>query len=192
MEEDILNNYLLWMMNKIFTDESLLSSYHLLCCKLNDIKFVCSIDKDENREQDAIDLRYLFGVENNINNAQICKELDIQRPTPSLFEVIVALIIRVQNNILDDIDDINLSNQEIFVDILESLELDGLKNVEYFDMDTENYIYYVVNRLFNHDYEYNGHGGLFTVSNPQNDMRNTEIWYQCMWYINEKLGGKYL
>jgi hypothetical protein len=35
------------------------------------------------------------------------------------------------------------------------------------------------------DYSPNGYGGLFTVESPRQDMRNTEIWYQCMWHLEE-------
>ena len=57
----------------------------------------------------------------------------------------------------------------------------------------QNVIFYnAIMTLYRREYSYYGEGGLFTVHNPKFDMRETEIWYQFMWYLNEKLGGRYL
>jgi hypothetical protein len=40
------------------------------------------------------------------------------------------------------------------------------------------------------DREYNpdgSNGGLFVLKNPRADLRETEIWYQAMWYLTEQL-----
>lgn len=188
MENELTRQYFLWMVYKIFNDERLLQSYLDLLNKLNFTIFEWTLELDENRQKDAQDLRYAFGDECGYSAAQICQELDVT--PPSLLEVIVALIYRVRENVLDGLDENVISNQEIFLDILKSLGIDGL----HYELNFEQaqYLYNVICDLYCHNYAYNGKGGLFKVEKPKDDMRNTEIWYQFMWYLNEKLGGKYL
>lgn len=187
---NLRNEYFTWMMLKIFgSDYELFMRYYGLLVVLDSVSFVWTIPLDANRQQDAQDLRYIFGDEHGISQAQICQELDIS--LPSLLEVIVALINRGQENILYDPDSHSNINEMIFMDILENLDLSDLTGsslnaAELARVENSMYI------LFNHEYSYNGVGGLFAVNNPKDDMRETEIWYQFMWYLNEKLGGKYV
>lgn len=142
---------------------------------------------DENRIKDARDMRYIFGIQEGYTENEICRLLDYK--APSILEVIVALICRVQESILDNLST-KLSNLAIFIDILKSLGLYGITG----QMTDEkiNAILDSVFTLFSREYTYYGEGGLFTVYAPKNDMRETDIWYQFMWYLDEKLGGKYL
>ena len=187
MEENLCNEYFEWMTNVIFSDVVLKDAYDGLLHVLNSIPFEWSLQMDENRQKDAQDLRYLFGYVCGYSESQICQELD--NTPPSLLEVIVALINRVQDSILYDPTKQD-PNQEIFLDILKSLKIDDIKGV----MNDSDYatIYNAVENLYCHNYSYYGEGGLFVVNNPKNDMRNTEIWFQFMWYLDEKQGGKYL
>ena len=61
----------------------------------------------------------------------------------------------------------------------------GLMTDDRFDLAKVDYI---LDRLISREYGRNGEGGLFTVSNPRNDMRGVEIWYQAMWYFSEVSG----
>jgi len=185
---DLKEQYFDWMINRIFYDKSLIKLYCGLLAYLNSIVFLWQIDMDENRQKDAQDLRYMFGDDYGYSEGQICRELDIEPPT--LLEVIVALIIRAQENILAGTDDICI-NQEIFIDIITNLKLENLVG-GFLSNNEIDYANTCINNLFNHAYSYYGEGGLFKVDNPKQDMRNTEIWYQFMWYLDEKLGGKYL
>ena len=187
MRSDLQNLYFDWMINILFNDVVEKDAYIELLMVLNSIPFEWSLERDENRQKDAQDLRYMFGNVCGYSEAQICQELDIV--PPSLLEVIVALINRVQDSILYDPDQQD-HNQEIFIDILKSLKIDQYRGrvsqVEAVDIHDAVYAFY------DRNYSYYGEGGLFTVSNPKNDMRDTEIWFQFMWYLDEKLGGKYL
>ena len=42
----------------------------------------------------------------------------------------------------------------------------------------------VIERFLNRDYEPDGTGGLFTVTNTDRDLREVEIWYQLCWYLD--------
>ena len=187
MMTDLQHQYFNWMINILFHDVVLQDAYLELLHVLNDIPFEWSLEGDENRQKDAQDLRYLFGMAYGYEDAQICNELDIV--PPSMLEVIVALINRVQDNILYDPERED-PNQEIFIDILKSLRIDDYKGM-LSDEDRHD-ILDAVYRFFDRDYSYFGEGGLFVVNNPKADMRDTEIWFQFMWYLNEKQGGRYL
>ena len=45
-------------------------------------------------------------------------------------------------------------------------------------------------RFMRREYLPSGQGGLFTIGNPAYNMRNAEIWYQMMWYLNENIYGR--
>ena len=185
---NIRDNYYWWMITRIFHNADLIQSYNPLLSYLDSIPYQWSLDMDENRQKDAQDLRYTFGEECGYSEVQICQDLDIIEP--SLLEVIVALINRAQENILFDPEQQYNLNQEIFIDILTNLGIEEyrgeLDDFAIAQIDAR------INDFFNRNYSYYGEGGMFVVNQPKSDMRTTEMWYQFMWYLNEKLGGKYL
>lgn len=185
----ISEEYFNWIINTIFDDVNLIDSYYGLLLELHGYVFEYSIQKDENRQKDAQDFRYMFGEAAGYSEGCIARELDIQ--PPSLLEVIIALINRVQDNVLCDLEH-GIKNQDIFMDILKSLQLDEMCHGRYLTSDDAICVENRISKLYNKDFSYYGEGSLFTVSNPQEDMRCTEIWFQFMWYLNEKLGGRYL
>lgn len=185
----INEQYFIWMLNKIFEDEATMNTYLTVAREMNNILFEFDMCLDENRQKDAQDLRYKFGNECGYSEAEICRTLDMQAPT--LFEMLVALLERVQDSVLCDFE-IRLTNQEIFIDILKSLKIDHIKGSYNMSGDDATDFYDAIFKLYARKYTYYGEGGLFTVRNPKGDMRETDIWYQFMWYLDEKLGGKYL
>ena len=48
----------------------------------------------------------------------------------------------------------------------------------------EEYVESVIERFLDRDYEPNGKGGLFTIPNCPYDLRDAEIWFQAMWYLD--------
>lgn len=185
----IEDRYFIWMTTKIFNDIDIMNDHLAVLRELHNTTFEYSIYTDENRQKDAQDLRYKFGYEHGYYESEICRTLDSE--APSLLEMIVALLDRVQDNVLCDLEK-KITNQEIFLDILKSLGIDDIIGSYALSGDDAIRFYNSMSTLINREYTYYGEGGLFTVYNPKKDMRDTEIWYQFMWYLNEKLGGKYL
>ena len=76
--------------------------------------------------------------------------------------------------------------------MVESLGLKGMTDRK-FDLQ---YCKMVIERFLDRSYGANGEGGLFHVDVVDEnlhfvDLRNYEIWYQAMWYLNSVLeGGK--
>ena len=99
-----------------------------------------------------------------------------------MLEMMVALALRGEENIMDDPD---MGNQisSWFMEMIESLKLLEMTNNNY----DQQWVEFRIDSLLNHEYESNGEGGLFTVLSPRKDMRLVEIWYQMMWYLNAVL-----
>lgn len=177
MVEKVKNMYFDWMMNKVIPDIREQRKYSKLLNTLNQLIFYFTIPLDENRAVDGADLRYRFGLENNIESYIIQRELDVREC--SILEMMVALALRGEEHIMED-PDIGNRVSFWFFSMLKSLKLSDMTN-DNFDY---NWIRYRIECFLAHEYEPNGEGGLFTVNNPREDMRNVEIWYQMMWYLN--------
>lgn len=156
-------------------------SYGKLLRILYDTPFVYSIPMDANRYEDGIALRYKFGDRHGIPEAIIASELDTSEC--SILEMMVALSINIESNIMSD-DDFGDRTGSWFWTMINSLGLTTMVD-KIFDPDKVNRILYVFQYR---QYSPNGKGGLFTIKNPISDLRNTEIWMQAMWYLDEVLG----
>lgn len=173
------SRYFHWMC-QLVSDQRYLKghSYQKLLWFLHSVQFTYSIPMDGNREADGIDLRYRFGYENSYTNPEIATYLD-DRPC-SVLEMMIALAIRCEENIMDD-PDIGDRTGEWFWGMIDSLGLTRMDD-ENFD---ELYSSKVVERFLNRTYNRNGEGGLFTVKKSGRDLRSVEIWCQMCWYLDE-------
>jgi hypothetical protein len=97
----------------------------------------------------------------------------------SVLEMILALAIRCEENIMDDPLKGDRTKQW-FWGMINNLGLDTMTDMNY----NERFIDDCVCRFLNRDYEPDGRGGLFTVRNCYEDLRNVEIWYQLLWYLD--------
>lgn len=151
--------------------------YHVLCAFLHGKDFSYTLPMDGNRYEDGISMRYRYGWECDIPRSKIAEELDT-RPC-SMFEMMVALAVRIEDDIMAEpgID----HTFDIFEEMLKSSGMIGLTDRNFDENRAERCVHNIIER----DYAKNGQGGLFTVNNrPDRDLRDVEIWYQAMWYIN--------
>lgn len=178
-KNELNNRYFRWMCQLVSVRRySKGRSYHKLLRFLHGIDFYYTIPMDGNREADGIDLRYRFGYENSYNESMITAFLD-DRPC-SVLEMMIALAIRCEENIMDD-PDIGDRTSQWFWNMIENLGLDGMDDEEYDERYSDN----VIKRFLDRNYKRNGEGGLFTVRHSGRDLRNVEIWYQMCWYLDE-------
>lgn len=177
MVEQVKDLYFEWMTNLVMPNGRKQSEYSELLNALNNLIFYFTIPLDENRAVDGAQLRYRFGETYSIETYIIQNELDNKEC--SMLEMMVALALRGEENIMDDPD---MGNQisSWFMEMIESLKLIEMTNENY----DQQWVEFRIDSLLNHEYEPNGDGGLFTVNNPRKDMRYVEIWYQMMWYLN--------
>lgn len=147
-------------------------SYRELLSYLHQIEFVYVIKRDANRAEDGISLRYRYSYENGID--------DVNIPGPcSVFEMILALAIRCEEDIMDDPSYGNRIKQW-FWKMINNLGLSGMTNSR-FDYG---YVDDVIFKFLNRDYSPDGRGGLFTVKNCEYDLRDVEIWTQMLYYLD--------
>lgn len=139
------------------------------------------IPLDKNRGADGKDLRLRFAESTNeYNYSQVY--IYLMDYDPTMLEVMVALAIRCEENIMHEAN-VGDRSYEWFYGMLYSSGLDACCD-ENFDEQTA---YEIVDRILERKYSRNGKGGLFTLSNPPKDLRKVEIWYQLLWYLDEVL-----
>ena len=135
------------------------------------------IDRDRNRIEDAKQLREDFITE------QLSREdkdlVDIFRnQSCSLLEVLIALADRME-------DVMKIGRFPIwFWEMLSNLGLEEFDN-EHFNRRSLKKVDEIINRWYDHGYDYDGVGGLFPLKDPPKDQRKEEIWYQMSAYLVE-------
>lgn len=172
---DVTERYFQWICHIAMNGEA--HNYQKLLHYLFHKKYRYTHPRDENREADGIDLRYRFGYLQGVSLHEIACELD-DKPC-SVLEMMVALAIRCEENILRDFE-IGDRTYEWIQDMLRSLDIyqnDAVFNARHVDN--------VVEHFLDRDYAPDGAGGLFHLKHPPDDMRRAEIWYQAMWWIDE-------
>ena len=138
-------------------------------------EFTFTIPMDENRALDGISLRWKFICERDYS-ADILD--DLNEPC-SILEMMVALIFKCE----EFMDDPNIGDRttQWFWHMIVSLGLGPMNDSSFDKREVEE----SVNRFLDHDYEPDGSGGLFTITNCDRDLRNVEIWHQMCWYLDK-------
>jgi hypothetical protein len=172
---ELSERYFHWICHIAMNGEA--GNYQKLLHYLYNKNYRYTHPRDANRESDGIDLRYRFGYLNGIALPEITCELD-DKPC-SVLEMMVALAIRCEENILLDFE-IGDRTYEWFQDMLKSLGVD--QNDDEFNYS---YVDSTIEHFLDRDYAPDGCGSLFHLRHPPDDMRRAEIWYQAMWWIDE-------
>ena len=156
-------------------------SFRELLSYLHEVDFIWQIPLDENRAEDGISLRYRF--------ARLQTHEDLVNAVAgmligpcSVLEMMVALAIRCEEDIMDDTAYGDRTRQW-FWNMIVSLGLGSMTD-DRFDRKTAEQI---ITNFLHRRYEPNGKGGLFTVRNSPVDMRTIEIYVQQNHYLNSKM-----
>lgn len=176
--QDISGEYFDWLLSYVSTGGFDAPAYKKLLTALHGAEFIYILDMDENRADDGIDLRYRFAYERGISMNEARAHLD-GRPC-SVLEMMVALAIRCEEQIMSDPDAGDRTGRW-FMDMMRSLGLERMTDAHFDKRKLD----YILARLMSREYEPCGLGGLFTISDPVYDMRDIEIWYQMMLYLEE-------
>ena len=173
---EIEDRYLEWLKQEAMGQDR---SYDSLLNFLYDKPYIYTLRMDENRAEDGVELRYIFGSQNGIDYEDISSGLDSGRDC-SMLEMMVGLARRCENQIMVDMEE-GAQPERWFYIMLTNLGLKSLTD-DQFDSEKADYI---TDRFLAHQYSYNGDGSLFSVCHPRHDMRKTDLWYQAMWYFTE-------
>lgn len=178
-EQYIVNEYFNWLYDiacgKRFSKKI---SYSKLLSHLHEIEFTYLIPKDKNRASDGIGLRYRFAIAHDFSES-IDSILDMLSGPCSVLEMMLALAIRCEENIMDD-PSMGDRTGQWFWGMIVNLGLGAMMD----DRFDEDFVDDKIATFLSREYEPTGEGGLFTISDCDRDLTTVEIWYQLCWYLN--------
>ena len=160
-----------------------LKNHKKLLFLLFSIDFTYDLPMDGNRYEDGIDLRCRFADEKGYPQRYAAHWLD--NVPCSMLEMMVALCLRIEEHITGNPDDGDKTS-EWFKDMLKTSGLYNFADDSY----SERTSIAIIQDILTRNYARNGDGGLFKLRHTRKDLRRVEIWYQAMWYIDEKLDIK--
>lgn len=176
---DISKDYFNWLC-KLIDYRGKVKIYKKTLALLHEQDFVYILPKDGNRFEDGVDLRYRYGNEKGIDSREVAHKLDNREC--SVFEMMVALAVRMEDHIMYDPDKGDRQSKWFWV-MFKNLGLEPMTNSK-FDGHYDD-ILEIIDRLNFREYEPDGEGGLFVTNDPTKNMLEEEIWYQMQQYLNE-------
>lgn len=171
---EITNMYFDWLYDLACSErfgES--TSYRSLLLRLYEIEFIPVLEKDENRAEDGINMRYRFEFYTNKHVRPY-----LSKPC-SILEMMLALCVRCEEDIMDD-GELGDRTSQWFWNMIINLGLGSMDDARY----NRKHVDDVIDKFIYREYERDGRGGLFTIKNCRADLRDVEIWYQMNWYIS--------
>lgn len=170
IQDEVRNEYFEWLYDVVEGRKYMKQySFRKLLTRLHDTEFRYSILKDQNRAEDGISLRYRFAHDRSYCLDGPC----------SVLEMMVALAIRCEENIMDD-PLMGNRTSHWFWQMVVNLGLGPMADGRYERQVVDD----AITRFLDRDYEPDGRGGLFRVRNSDVDMRNIEIWHQLCCFLN--------
>jgi len=177
----IKNEYYEWLSDIVCENRfSKNVSYTKLLMHLHNTKFKYLIPRDRNRAERGINLRYNFAIDQGYEDNYEIVLADLNGRC-SVLEMLVALAMQCEE-LMDDPRYGDRTGQW-FWGMITNLGLGGIRDDNY-DKD---YVTDVITKFLNRDYEPDGKGGLFTIRNCDEDLRDVEIWTQLCWYLDSFL-----
>lgn len=161
LEKEEYLEYFEWLMGFIDCEWYDPDNYSNVLWKLYDTKFVVSIEKDQNRVDDALELRNRF-VPWKMDSFPV-----------SILEIMISMAIRIEDTIMKNTADYDRT-AVWFWNMMQTMGLEAQFDLVYKDKDVINILHDFNNRR----YQRNGLGGLFVTRDHSKDMRKMELWFQ--------------
>lgn len=176
MEQD----YYIWIKDLASGWCSAYGSFDHLLSYLYSRAFTFDIPTDANRAADGVEMRLRFAED---NNEYTYRDVHLYLTQPcNMLEMMIALSRRCEDHIMSD-PDVGDRSGVWFWEMITSMHLNKMTDDIFDGSRAED----AVDRVLEHTYRSNGDGGLFTIKDPDHDMRYAEIWYQMNWYLAEHL-----
>lgn len=169
--------YFEWLYQRVASlkDRNLSRSYFKLCEQLYMTPFEVRVPNDDNRAEDARELRWDFlGYEDLPDELSHWAMMDA-----SIFEVLIALSERVSFESEE-------SPLHWFWHILDNLGLTMYNDATYKHGSANGAVSRILERVNHRTYSPSGQGGMFPLSHAREDQRHVELWYQMSAYLLEK------
>ncbi len=187
-DDEVRRLYFNWLIHRVSLDDLDGRSYTHLAYLLHSIEFYWSNELDENREKDGIYLRHFwFDIINEEADARDDPRLifsfgALSGPC-SVLEMLVALAIRIENDIMQEDDKGDRSPVWMWY-MLGNLDLLGFDDEHIFDT-TDQYVAGIVTKMLDRKYDRDGRGSLFPLYARKGDRREVDIWWQAQHWLAE-------
>lgn len=177
--DQIENEYFKWLTNIVRNDiRERVATHDKLLSRLYDRDFTYIIANDQNRAEEGEYLRYRFAMDAGYEDV-VDMVLDILDAPCSVLEMMIALALHCEENIMDD-PRVGNRTDYWFWSMITNLGLGGMSDTRYNRRIVDD----AIDCFLNREYEPDGRGGLFHVRNCNYDMRSVEIWHQLCWYLD--------
>lgn len=168
--------YFNWLYDKICCNRAHDDiSYRKILRLLFNIPFSFTMEMDANRAIDGIELRYHYDMDTNPDKLLATNYI---KSTCSVLEMMYALAIRMENEVMDDARYGDRTNQW-FWEMMKNLGLSMMTDDQY----DEQIAIDIINRFLFRTYDHDGRGNIFYVRNSYDDLRELEIWIQAECYM---------
>lgn len=173
---DLTNDYFEWLSDFVHQDRgSKHVSFRKLLMHLHGTEFRYTMSRDKNRASDGIDLRWRF-----MDTRGDCYRLPRELEGPcSVLEMMIGLVLRCEETIMVD-PSVGDRTSQWFWGMVRSLGLASMTDSRF----DRRYVEDTIQKFLDRDYEPDGRGGLFTIRDCDQDLRNVEIWIQLLWYLD--------
>lgn len=163
------DRYFDWLVDLVNADDFL-----RLCTIMDGLDFTYILPLDENRIDDAFELRDIYTDETGDDHGR-------NFTSCSLFEMIVAMAVRCDRDIMYEAS-IGHRYSLWFHCFVENLFEGKARRAEQYM--TEEEVIDICSRFMNRDYERDGTGGMFPVKHDRRDQRRVQIWLQMnIWLV---------
>lgn len=164
--------------------------HFFVCLTLFDIEFFAINKFDISRIGDALDLREEFINELEKNKPENWENeiYELQQHFPTVFEVLIALAFKLQNDIIYEPSVENEADSWFWI-YLENLDLIDIADSQW-SYKAESYVRDRVDIFLSRKYNANGTNGNIYILydlNPIEDVRNMSLWDQTWAFITEWL-----
>lgn len=166
------NNYFDWLCELIGGK----GRHSLLLHKLFTTEFYWTVDRDEDRVDDAKDLRATY-----LNAVKMDDSTGLNYV--SVLEVLITLSIACEDRLMND-REYGDRTGEWFWMMITNLGLQVYSD-DVWTLDSENEVAHILDIWMSRKYSYNGIGSAFPLQNCIKDMRKVDLWYQLQAFLLE-------
>lgn len=171
--------YLRWLIDLVTPDKEVAERYRKIFRIMLDTPFKWTIENDDNRAYDGLELRLKWSDSNGGYWEEWMSEDEC-----SMLEMMVALALRCENDIMYD-EEFGDRSHEWFWAMMDN---SGLLELGFMDLKGEflrKKVVQILRRINERSYKKDGKGGLFVAHFCDEDFREVEIWHQMGVWIRE-------
>ena len=175
---DIVREYRTFLIDEVTDYRHEAADYCLLLNTLFDIPFRAYVEMDNNRIDDALDMRIEYISNQDYHRIDYSA---VKNRFVSCLEVLISLAKRMENDILcDPMEEIDHSSDHFWM-FLRNLDVEKYTNDRFLEAE----IRLKVEKFIRREYKKNGVGSIFPVKSDKIDMRKLEIWDQMNRFLME-------